>query len=174
MSKASRKGVYIAPDILQLKTFSKASAGKLVLLKYIIDDIDEKSITISSDTDNVSPETVKWCYDKQQSLLICPTKAERDFMLFVRKFKRIRTIFQKPFYICGQIYFADCYLPEYKCIIEIDGAYHNADKQKIKDKQRTIFLNSVGINVIRVTNEEAMNHMNMASILYRILYGDPK
>lgn len=174
MAKANIKGVYIAPDILQLKSFNNKTLVGLVSLKYIIESAGGKSIAILSDTDNLSPETVKWCFDKQQNLLAHPTKAEQDFQLFVREFKRIKTLFQKPFYICGQIYFADCYLPAYKCIIELDGGYHNTDKQKFKDSERTIYLNSVGIKVIRLTNEEAMDHMNVASILYRILYGNSK
>lgn len=172
MPKTYRKEIYIAPDILQICKRRKELPNKLFNLTYIIKDDDSSiSFSILSDNDNLSPEVVKWCLKQRNVNHRNPTKAEREFMSFVREFKRIKTIFQKPFYICGKIYFADCYLPLYHCIIEIDGGYHNTNKQKLKDQERTIYLNSYGIKVVRITNQEAMDHMKVASVLYQILYG---
>lgn len=172
MPKTYRKEVYIAPDILQICKKGRSLINKLLNITYIIKENDTSlRFTILSDNDNLSPQVVKWCLRQQNINYRNPTKAEKEFMSFVGEFKRIKTIFQKPFYICGKIYFADCYLPFYHCIIEVDGGYHNTDKQKLKDQKRTIYLNSYGIKVIRITNQEAIDHMKVASILYQIIHG---
>ncbi len=39
-------------------------------------------------------------------------------------------------------------------IVEVDGGYHQLPEMKINDEQRTIELNKLGFEVVRVTNEE--------------------
>lgn len=41
--------------------------------------------------------------------------------------------------------------------IELDGGYHLTSEQTKKDKERTKYLNSVGITEIRFNNEEVLN-----------------
>ncbi len=48
----------------------------------------------------------------------------------------------------------DFYCPTIRLCIEIDGEVHNDEKVKKKDEDRTAFLNSKGITVLRFSNEE--------------------
>jgi len=47
-----------------------------------------------------------------------------------------------------------------KLVIEIDGAYHQNEKQKELDAIRTSFLNQLGYKVIRFTNDDVLNHLD--------------
>ncbi|MFC2514772.1 MAG: endonuclease domain-containing protein [Prevotella melaninogenica] len=39
-------------------------------------------------------------------------------------------------------------------VIEVDGAYHKQPLQEVDDETRTEYLNEMGFNVLRFTNEE--------------------
>lgn len=56
-----------------------------------------------------------------------------------------------------KFYFPDFIDLENKLIFEVDGGYHDADEQRIKDLQRTKDLNRAGYKVFRITNEEVMS-----------------
>lgn len=49
-------------------------------------------------------------------------------------------------------YIADFFCFEEKLVIEIDGGYH--ERQKEYDTLRTSVINNLNINVVRITNEE--------------------
>ena len=51
-------------------------------------------------------------------------------------------------------YIADFYSAEAKLIIELDGSQHYEDFNKEKDDERTAFLESYGLKVIRIPNNE--------------------
>ena len=51
-------------------------------------------------------------------------------------------------------YIADFYSAEAKLIIELDGSQHYEDSNKEKDDERTAFLESYGLKVIRIPNNE--------------------
>ena len=78
------------------------------------------------------------------------TKQERhlwyDFLkLLPQQFKRQKVI--------GR-YIVDFYCAEKKLAIEIDGSQHYEEKNIIKDEERTEFLNSKGVTVLRYTNRD--------------------
>ena len=54
-------------------------------------------------------------------------------------------------------FIVDFYIPKVKLVIEVDGAIHDKKDTKEYDKQRTLFLDSYGLEVIRFTNDEVMN-----------------
>jgi len=56
-------------------------------------------------------------------------------------------------------YIADFYCHEAKLIIEIDGGIHNQVDNKEYDKNRSLELHELGINVIRFTNEEVNENL---------------
>ncbi len=63
-------------------------------------------------------------------------------------------------------YVVDFYCPDRKLAIEIDGDTHfTADAQKY-DQERTVYLESIGVTVIRFTNKEVMDNLN--GVLERI------
>ena len=63
-------------------------------------------------------------------------------------------------------YIADFYCSEKKIVIEIDGDTHFKDDAVEYDKIRTEFFNSVGIKVIRFTNNEV--YQNIKEVLEEI------
>ncbi|MBX2958315.1 MAG: DUF559 domain-containing protein [Flavobacteriales bacterium] len=60
---------------------------------------------------------------------------------------------------------ADFYCHEKKLVIELDGKIH--DFQKEYDKERDSILNQLGLNVIRIKNEELEN---ISKVLEKISY----
>jgi len=56
-------------------------------------------------------------------------------------------------------YVVDFYCPELKLAIEVDGDSHFTNEAEAYDRERTIFIESAGIRVIRFTNEEVRKHL---------------
>ncbi len=51
-------------------------------------------------------------------------------------------------------YFVDFYCPKAKLVIELDGSQHYEEEAVIYDRQRTEYLNQLGIAVLRYSNRE--------------------
>ncbi|NEN24102.1 DUF559 domain-containing protein [Cryomorpha ignava] len=49
------------------------------------------------------------------------------------------------------------YCHEKRLSIDLDGKYHGEQNQKDKDKERTAYLNGVGIHEIRFSNHQVVN-----------------
>jgi very-short-patch-repair endonuclease len=85
-----------------------------------------------------------------------------------RKLNGKRFYRQYPFFhdITGKetFFVADFFCFEDKLIIELDGKYHHY--QLKEDKERTKILNSLGLKVIRFSNEDIMN--NLGRVLLEI------
>ena len=65
-------------------------------------------------------------------------------------------------------YIVDFYIPSIKLAIEIDGSQHyDKGVNEIKDKTRTNYLNTLGIQVVRYTNLDIKN--DFASVCEDIL-----
>ncbi len=78
------------------------------------------------------------------------TKEERHLWYdFLRKYP-VRFSRQK---VLGQ-YIADFYSAEARLVIELDGSQHYEDCNMVKDAQRTAFLESYGLKVIRIPNND--------------------
>ena len=56
-------------------------------------------------------------------------------------------------YIIGD-YIADFYCHQAKLVVELDGSQHYDPTQQEKDRQRTAYLTSQGLTVLRFTNLE--------------------
>ena len=61
-------------------------------------------------------------------------------------------------------YIVDFFLPTIKTVFEIDGEYHNLETQKRSDRTKDEYLQSIGITVIRITNNQAINESVKALI----------
>ena len=70
---------------------------------------------------------------------------------------------QHPFFQ----YVIDFYCPSIKLAIELDGGQHNTEEGKLKDRERTAFLEQHGIHVLRFWNNEVIS--NLDGTLERIL-----
>lgn len=64
-------------------------------------------------------------------------------------------------------YVADFCCFEKRLIIELDGAVHDIQDQKIYDQERDSFLRNQGFKILRFTNSELEN--NPADVLEKIL-----
>ena len=54
-------------------------------------------------------------------------------------------------------YVADFYCHERKLIIELDGGVHSDPDQQAHDRNRDTFLLSLGLRILRISNEEALS-----------------
>ena len=84
-----------------------------------------------------------------------PTKAEEKIWKEILRKKQTGYIFlrQKPI----NRFITDFYCSELKIAIEIDGSSHN--RKTGTDKLRDKFLKAVGIDTIRFSNDEVLNHI---------------
>src|SRR6187401_50233 len=63
-------------------------------------------------------------------------------------------------------YIVDFALLQANLVIEIDGKYHDESEQKLFDEIRTKCLNSVGVSLLRFTNDEVLN--DIESVINKI------
>lgn len=92
-----------------------------------------------------------------------PTEAESILWHMIRG-KSLGVSFRRQ-HIIGP-FIADFCCLERKLIIEVDGAYHQVPEQQISDKERAEWLNQLGFNIIRFTNEEII--CNTDNVLSKI------
>ena len=57
-------------------------------------------------------------------------------------------------------FIVDFYCAELKLVIEIDGDSHSTPEACIYDTERTAFLESQGLHVVRFSNEQVMTNMS--------------
>ena len=65
-------------------------------------------------------------------------------------------------------YVLDFYCHKLRLAIEIDGGYHLRREQRLKDRERTEYLKSISIRVIRFTNEQVLAETD--KVKQQILY----
>ena len=68
---------------------------------------------------------------------------------------------------CGQ-YIVDFYCAKAKLVVELDGSQHFDPVEMKKDTIRTDYLNSLGIRVLRIPNNEIWK--NLSGVCYQIDY----
>ena len=69
---------------------------------------------------------------------------------FLRQHPIIYTVYQRPYY-----FIVDFYCAEAQLVIEVDGSIHDTSVEY--DQQRTEILNSKGLHVLRISNDELLN-----------------
>ena len=57
-------------------------------------------------------------------------------------------------------YIVDFFCPERSLVIEIDGDVHAIEAQQTKDLEREDYLRSLGLQVLRYTNDEVINNLD--------------
>lgn len=87
-----------------------------------------------------------------------PTEAE-SLLWFYLSNKQFGIRFRRQ-HIIGQ-YIADFACLEKMLIIELDGGCHSLPEQQISDEQRTANLQERGYRVIRFTNEQLFNGIDL-------------
>ena len=99
---------------------------------------------------------VLWAFAKENRNN--PTEAERLLWFYLSN-KQLGVRFRRQ-HIIGQ-YIADFACLDKMLIIELDGGYHSLPEQQISDEQRTADLQKWGYRVIRFTNEELFNGIDL-------------
>lgn len=56
-------------------------------------------------------------------------------------------------------YIVDFYCPTKRLALEIDGGQHLEDKSVLYDKKRTQYMNSLGIKVLRIYNNDVYDNI---------------
>lgn len=70
-------------------------------------------------------------------------------------------------------YIVDFYCPEKAMVIEVDGDVHGLEEQVLKDRNREQELQSLGVQVIRYTNDDVLNNVEgvLEDLGHRLLSG---
>src|SRR5690554_1342973 len=97
-------------------------------------------------------------FEKAKVLRKRMTQAEKILWEVLKEgvFKQFKFRRQHPIHI----YIVDFYSHRLKLVIEIDGEYHNQEKQIEKDRQRTEILKFQDLTVIRFSNEEVTTNLS--------------
>jgi len=94
--------------------------------------------------------------DRRRELRSNQTDAERKLWSLIRSRQIAGLRFLRQ-YGAGP-YILDFYCPEKKLCVELDGGQHNASEHREYDKQRTEYLSSLGIKVIRFWDNEVFDN----------------
>ena len=78
------------------------------------------------------------------------TKEERHLWYDYLREYPVRFLRQK---VLGN-YIADFYCAQAKLVIELDGSQHYTDENLLRDEQRTAFLKTLGVKVVRILNTD--------------------
>jgi len=85
------------------------------------------------------------------------TVAERNLWASLRMGQLGKTFYrQKPI---GD-YIVDFYCPKAKLVIEVDGSWHFSGERAEYDMIRDEFLNTLGLRVLRFTNDDVLRHID--------------
>ncbi len=98
-----------------------------------------------------NPKLVSLAKELRKNMTVAEKKLWEEYL---RTFK-YRVLRQRPI----DHYIVDFYCAKLKLVIEADGGIHNDKNQKDYDEQRTHFLNSYGLIVIRFRNEDVLNDL---------------
>lgn len=91
--------------------------------------------------------------DLRKSMTPTEKKIRFEFLRPLQKDLGIRILRQRPI----NQFIVDFYIPSHKLVIEIDGETHFTEEGIEYDKERTQVLNSLGIQILRYTNNEVTN-----------------
>ena len=130
---------------------------------------NEKVKAITFATKQSPKYLVNWADKNKDKLLKSSTKYERMLFNELKKHFKDKVKKQHPFIIKDKLYYADIYIPSLRLIIEVDGGYHKAKEQQIKDKKRDIDFRSMGHTTLRVTNEQVQDKLSRQQIINKIL-----
>ena len=82
-----------------------------------------------------------------------PTEAESILWTYLKE-KQLGVSFRRQ-HVIGN-FIADLICLSHKIVIEIDGGYHQLPEQQTSDEERTKWMESKGLKVLRFTNEEVI------------------
>lgn len=92
--------------------------------------------------------------EKRRALRNNPTQAEKHLWQYLKNSQLANTKFRRQQSIGPFIVDFFCY--KNKLVIELDGQQHFEEENILYDKERTEFLESYGIKVVRFENQEVL------------------
>lgn len=93
--------------------------------------------------------------DRRRDLRNNQTPAEKMLWKYISKDKILGLRFLRQ-YSAGP-YILDFYCPKIRLGIELDGEVHNKEDRKLYDKDRSKYLESLDIQIIRFWNSDVLN-----------------
>jgi adenine-specific DNA-methyltransferase len=96
--------------------------------------------------------------EKSGNLQRNQTEAEKKLWAILRNRQLVGVKFRRQFSV-GK-YILDFYSPEYKLGVEADGGQHYEDEGKRRDELRSRELPTLGIEVLRVSDQDILNHID--------------
>ena len=86
-----------------------------------------------------------------------PTRAERALAAILAELNEgaLDGRFRRE-WVCSDHWILDFYFPEVRLGIEVDGGYHRSTGQRRRDLLKASQLESAGITLLRLTNEEVL------------------
>ena len=87
-----------------------------------------------------------------------PTSAEDILWQFIRKKQMLGFRFRRQYAI--DRFIVDFYCPSAKLVIEVDGEVHDLPERAAYDAERQHYLESLGITVLRFSNEQIIGSRN--------------
>lgn len=124
------------------------------MIRIMINDIRERNFSLRS--------------KRRSELLEKSPSAEKAACAILARFG-IAYVRQYPIWTGRKQYFADIYIPKYRLVLEIDGAYHFKGEQKRLDENRSAGIRRLGYHVCRLTNKDARSPEKVASKIRRYL-----
>ena len=98
--------------------------------------------------------------EREKRKLLRNNMTESEKILWARLRKRqVNGVRFRRQYSIGS-YIVDFYSVEHKLAIEVDGTVHLTDDAVAYDKYRDEYINSLGIQIIRFTNDEVLLNAN--------------
>ena len=94
---------------------------------------------------------------RAKRLRATPSNAETKLWQALRNRRLARYKFRRQYPV--DRYVVDFIILEAKLIIEVDGATHSTDAELVHDAERTRALETLGFNVIRVTNSDVYDNL---------------
>mgnify|MGYP002750450753 CR=1 FL=1 len=116
---------------------------------YYKDELKSRGLITTGFHLPYNPKLVSRAKKLRKKMTIAENKLWKEYL---RNFK-YRILRQRPI----DHYIVDFYCAKLKLVIEVDGEIHNDKNQKEYDEQRTLFLNTYRLTVIRFRNEEVLN-----------------
>ena len=98
---------------------------------------------------------LKYLKQKRRDLRNDLTSAEATMWRYLKHSKLDGRKFRRQHSVGD--YILDFYCPSEKLAVELDGSSHDDDAAQSYDELRTVFLNRVGIKVIRFQNDEVFD-----------------
>ena len=118
-------------------------------------------------------EVISQARCRAEEMRIWPSPLEEKMKKYL-DINNIRYEDQKIFYITDddgwiiRYYIADFYIPDLNIVLEVDGKFHNKQKQKDKNRTKRIQENYPGIEVLRFTWKDVCDEGIMGELISKL------